>query len=202
MLLPQPEAKEEVAPEEFDDIEFTPLTAEDLERSFGPKNFEIEFTPHSNLYRSANEPQILFRELRALGECDIEADTSRIPPVNAMEPTGPYITWHIALTTERSIADIEEVFEFVADDCDLVIRDLSAGEAVSDAPPLADAAVTVAAPIAVAAPQAQVEAPKTEVAKKPSEGAGDGAAKKKPPPPPFASISIASIAWSIRSANW
>lgn len=81
----------------------------------------IRFAPHSDLFRKANEPLLLIRELRTLGEATVTLDTSRLPPLDQLDPEAAYFAWDITLDGPATRAQIEEVFEFVTDDCDLSI---------------------------------------------------------------------------------
>ena len=99
--------------------------------------WRIRFAPHPALYRNANDPLLLVRDLRRLGPVAVAADLSRLPALDAIDPEGAYCAWTFELSAPATLSDVEEVFEFVVDDCDLSIEPL-AGEA--DAPPVAAAA--------------------------------------------------------------
>lgn len=87
--------------------------------------YRIRFYPRTELYRRANEPLLLFRELARLGTLTVEADLSRLPGLDAMDPEGGYLGWTITLDARVPQIKIEEVFEFVCDDCELEIAPLS-----------------------------------------------------------------------------
>ena len=109
--------------------------------------YEISFEPLSELFRHANEPLLIIRELKTLGELTVKIDTSRLPALNRIEPEDSYFSWHFDLVTDRPEEDIHEAFEFVVDDCKLEIKRIEddeddeavveVQEAVSDAPSLA-----------------------------------------------------------------
>ncbi len=82
----------------------------------------ITFVPELHLLRFANEPLLLARELNQLGKCQARADLSRLPDLDKIIPDEAYLSWTFELETDRSLEDIEEVFEFVVDDCDLKIE--------------------------------------------------------------------------------
>ncbi|MFC3050820.1 chemotaxis protein CheA [Kordiimonas pumila] len=94
------------------------------------QHFRIEFTPKEAMYRHANEPLLIIRELRDLGELSLTIDTSRLPPFEALEPEDAYFSWVMDLVTDKGRDEIDEVFEFVIDDCDLTIVTLGAGGSV------------------------------------------------------------------------
>ncbi|PTW55054.1 two-component system chemotaxis sensor kinase CheA [Breoghania corrubedonensis] len=83
--------------------------------------YSIRFAPFPELFRHANEPLLLIRELMRLGDVAVTCDTSRLPNLGALEPEDAYLAWDIEIETDRPLADLREVFEFVDEDCDLVI---------------------------------------------------------------------------------
>lgn len=98
------------------------------------RSWRIRFTPHSEMLQKANEPLLLIRQLRRLGALSITADTSRLPPLGAIDPEAAYLGWTFALETDAPESAIREVFEFVEDDCELKIEGLS--ESVAEVLPV------------------------------------------------------------------
>jgi two-component system, chemotaxis family, sensor kinase CheA len=94
------------------------------------QHFRIEFTPREAMYRHANEPLLIIRELRDLGRTETTVDISRLPSLATMEPEDAYFSWVFDLWTNYGRAEIDEVFEFVVDDCDLTIITLDAADTV------------------------------------------------------------------------
>ncbi len=92
--------------------------------------YRIGFLPHANLFRSANEPLLILRELRRLGTLHVSADVSRLPELAALDPDDAYLAWTLQLETTAPREAIEEVFEFVTDDCALSIEIEADAEAV------------------------------------------------------------------------
>lgn len=95
---------------------------ERIEESGG--KYHIRFLPSRGLLASGNEPLLLLRELRKLGSAELSCDISRLPAFELVEQDICYLGWDIVLDTEKSEADIREVFEFVEDECELVISPL------------------------------------------------------------------------------
>lgn len=116
----QPEPTSEIEPNaelsQSDGAETTSKPAAD-----GKSRFRIEFTPREAMYRHANEPLLIIRELKDLGEATVQVDTSRLPSLQALEPEDAYFSWVFELETNYGRDEIDEVFEFVVDDCDLTI---------------------------------------------------------------------------------
>jgi two-component system chemotaxis sensor kinase CheA len=138
--------------------------------------YRIRFVPRAEMFQRANEPLLLVRELKRLGEVRVDADIGRLPDLAALEPEHAYLSWTIEIVTRASRADIEEVFEFVVDDCELgidVIACAPAGPAVPAAvdvaaaptlPPAAEVATPAAgrATVAGAQPSIRVDVDKVD----------------------------------------
>jgi two-component system chemotaxis sensor kinase CheA len=129
------------------------------EPAIGRQTFRIFFKPHAELFRHANEPLLLVRELKMLGEISSECNLSGLPTLAAMEPDSAYLSWIFHLVTDRPRDAIAEVFEFVDQDCDLTIELQSTEAAPRAADTAADAVPTTPAPSAqTAGPAASAEA--------------------------------------------
>lgn len=83
--------------------------------------YVIKFVPEIHLLRFANEPLLLARELATLGDCVASVDASNMPSLATMKPDEAYLSWTFVLRTNSKLEAIEEVFEFVIDDCQLDI---------------------------------------------------------------------------------
>lgn len=127
-----PPPKQEKAPEKVADEGVPEQPAEAPEKADGPseRHFRIEFTPHEAMYRHANEPLLIIRELKDLGRLDVAIDTTRLPTLQAMEPEDAYFSWVFELWTTYGRDEVDEAFEFVVDDCDLTIVTLDSSDQV------------------------------------------------------------------------
>lgn len=129
--------------------------------------WRITFRPEPHILRTGNEPLRLIRELAALGSIEVRADTSELPEIENLVPEDCYLGWEIELSGSVEESAIREVFEWVEDDCELVLEPLQA-EATPAATPAAPAAAETpesAAPEATAAaatPAATAAKPATE----------------------------------------
>jgi two-component system chemotaxis sensor kinase CheA len=75
-----------------------------------------------NVLRGGMDPLSFIRYLGGLGEIiGIETITDSMPAAEEMDPESCYLGFEIRLQTRASKADIERVFDFVRDDCDLRI---------------------------------------------------------------------------------
>jgi len=93
-----------------------------IETGVSSREYRIDFRPHPELYANANETTLILRELNRLGVMEPTCDSSALPDLEAIDSNGAYFSWSIRLTSERDIADVREVFEFVEGEADLSIE--------------------------------------------------------------------------------
>ena len=92
---------------------------------FPEKQYEIVFNTKEELFLHANEPIFIARELGSLGDITTHVDTSKLPELDVIDPKSSYLNWNFNLKTDKSLDDVNEVFEFVLDDCDLEIKEIT-----------------------------------------------------------------------------
>jgi len=83
--------------------------------------WQIHFRPHPNLLKTGNDPINLFRELGQLGELTVVPETSQLPDFDEIKPHLCYMSWGLTLRGNVDRAAIEELFEWVEEECDLEI---------------------------------------------------------------------------------
>ena len=88
----------------------------------GATEYLIHFVPHENIFLTGNDPLLILRQLRSLGNATVRVDTARVPAMSVYNPEHCYLGWEINLHTEADEKAIREVFEFVEDHCDLKIK--------------------------------------------------------------------------------
>ncbi|AUJ12138.1 chemotaxis protein CheA [Xanthomonas oryzae pv. oryzae] len=112
--------------------------------------------------RFGNSPLKLIRNLRGLGSVEsIHTDISQLPPFDDLDPEANYLGFQILLRSDADRAAIEDVFEFVREDCDLDIVAVPAptdGVALAARTALAAAAGAVALAAVPAVPPARAAA--------------------------------------------
>lgn len=86
-----------------------------------PKRWKISFHPEPQILMTGNEPLRIFRELAALGVLKTEAHTSHIPEFEQLLVDECFIHWTLWLDADVDRDDIEEVFDWVIDECKLDI---------------------------------------------------------------------------------
>jgi two-component system chemotaxis sensor kinase CheA len=122
-------ADEAAAPADFEDIDFVPLRfdAFDAPAEAGePRVYRIEFRPKPELLKNGSDPLLLLRQLRELGELELVAEVERLPDLTNMQPDIAYLGWTGTLRSSAPRAQVEEIFEFAAGDCELEIVEESA----------------------------------------------------------------------------
>ncbi len=101
-------------------------TAVEVESSGGgivlTDSWHISVRFGENVLRGGMDPLSFIRYLSTLGEIlGIETVSESMPAAAEMDPESCYIGFEIQLQTRSSKADIERVFDFVRDECDLRI---------------------------------------------------------------------------------
>lgn len=100
------------------------------------ETFRIQFRPDPGLMVCGTNPVSLLNELRALGECSLQASTEAVPELSALQPDQIYLSWDITLTTDKGRNAIQDVFIFVEDGSKIVIEQVSAAAAAVPSPVL------------------------------------------------------------------
>ncbi len=108
---PEPAAEEQTEPTVESEPESEPK----------PMGWHIIFRPLPHLTRTGNDPLRILRELDGLGELQVDTDTSAISGLSKMEPESCYLSWDLHLKGEVPREELDEVFAWVEDDCDLII---------------------------------------------------------------------------------
>jgi len=167
------------AGDDDDDFGFTPVQSDGFEGAAdGKRSYTITFRPRLEMLRNANEPLYILRELRSLGELNVVADLSGLPPLSDIQPDQPYIAWTATLRTDAPRKAIDAVFEFVVGDCDLSIVEDRPPPVAEDAPPPEAHEETPAA--ASSAPVVESKKPdRSPPAAEHAEGGKGGSANKK-----------------------
>ncbi|MFP8965273.1 chemotaxis protein CheA [Pokkaliibacter sp. CJK22405] len=91
----------------------------------GPSGFHITFIPEPHLLQTGNDPAFLIDALRSLGELHVDEVSGHWPESLAeFDPESCYLRWQMRLFSECAESDIREIFEWVEDDCALIITPL------------------------------------------------------------------------------
>ncbi|TBG00633.1 chemotaxis protein CheA [Rhizobium leguminosarum] len=112
-------------------------------------SWRIRFSLPANSMANGTNPLGLLDELRDLGECTVRANTSAIPPLDALAPTELHISWDVTLTSEQDRSAIDDVFIFVLDDMELSVEEIS-GQAAATAAPVEEKAAPASVAVSAA----------------------------------------------------
>jgi two-component system chemotaxis sensor kinase CheA len=113
----------DTAAEDFD-IPFVPVRVDfDEPGESAERSYSIGFRPSAEFLLS-QDPLFLLQQLRMLGTLELTAQTDALPSLAELSPGVCYIGWTATLRTSWGREDIERVFAFVLDKCDLQIADL------------------------------------------------------------------------------
>ncbi len=92
----------------------------------GPTTYRIRIRPRDPKVGKELNLDMLFDDLRALGECVVRLDERALPELSALEPQTLYLAWEVDLTTTADRAAILDLFFFT--DIDLDVTVLTADE--------------------------------------------------------------------------
>ena len=91
----------------------------------GSSDWLIQFIPHKDIFFSGNDPVRIIKELRELGTySSVACQVDSLPNLDIIEPEMCFLSWRITLDGTVKREHINEVFEWVEDECDLIITRL------------------------------------------------------------------------------
>ncbi|MDR6769917.1 chemotaxis protein CheA [Azospirillum sp. BE72] len=146
----------------------------------GKVRWTILFRPKAELLLSGNEPTYMLRALRRLGDAEVVCHLDKLPSLRDLDAELLHLSWTVTLLADPQVdrAQIDDVFEFVADDCDIRISAEAPPPAIIQAADPLSAATAPAANLPEPAAPASPPAAATPAATSGSPGAakaGDGA---------------------------
>ena len=93
------------------------------------KSWRVGFKPNPEMLQTGNEPYRIIRELGELGRLVANVLLDDLPSYDLIDPCECYLAWQLDLSGEAVSRDaIDEVFEWVIDDAEISIEELSGGE--------------------------------------------------------------------------
>ena len=125
-------------PPEPTPVDSSPVLPENLPQ------WQIVFKPHAAMLMTGNDPINLFHELSNLGQLDIKVDISQLPNLMDLDPQSCYLSWELRLQAQIERTTIEEIFEWVEDECELQITCLPPPAASLPVMPTTDSNLTTA----------------------------------------------------------
>ncbi len=142
--------------------EAEPTLNEQVSEGSGENGWKIAFSPHAHLLKTGNDPVRMFRELASLGELKATADFQGVPDFYDLDPEECHLSWNIEVKGDVSENDVDEIFDWVEEDCDLAIQPLLQQIVEDTQPPV----VTQTTPKVEEEKPEEVTEPKKTVAKK------------------------------------
>jgi two-component system chemotaxis sensor kinase CheA len=105
--------------------ESTPLPKSSKPQSDPEKtcHWQIKFRPNQQMFRTGNDPLRILRELAELGNLKTIVDVSSVPSWEQLDPEECHLAWNLELIGTISRETIEEIFSWVAGDCELEITE-------------------------------------------------------------------------------
>ncbi|MCB1774121.1 MAG: chemotaxis protein CheA [Gammaproteobacteria bacterium] len=137
-----------------------------------PTGWKIVFRPHQHLMRTGNDPLRIIRELASLGEMQAECDIAGLPAFEDFEPEDCYLSWELRLQEPVDRAQIDDIFEWVEDDCDFAVIPMM--------PEGFDASRALNEAVADPTPQADTVAPVLSEVEKPADRRAEGERRQVP----------------------
>ncbi|NOY62516.1 MAG: chemotaxis protein CheA [Gammaproteobacteria bacterium] len=101
------------------------VSADVEQESAAGTGWKITFSPHPHMLGTGNEPLRMFRELGSLGELTVSVDHSKLPSFDELIAEECYLAWTLSVVGDIPLVSVEDVFDWVTDDCDLTITALS-----------------------------------------------------------------------------
>ena len=126
------------------------------------QGWKIAFSPHSHLLKTGNDPVRMFRELAEMGDLTVQVDFQGVPGLYELDPEECYLSWNLEIAADISLEQIDDVFDWVEDDCDFAIQSLGGKNAENDLE-------IVPAQEATEKQVAIIESPKAETIQSPAE---------------------------------
>ena len=96
--------------------------------SSGSDSWHIGFKPDQNIMMTGNDPLRLLQVLSGLGQLRTECHLGNLPSLEELDPHLCHLSWDLYLQGQAQREQIEEIFEWVEDECELHIEPLSTAE--------------------------------------------------------------------------
>jgi len=90
----------------------------------------VTFKPFDYLLTTGNDPVRILRELSLLGDYSVKVNLEGLPLFENFDPESCYLSWHAELTGDIEKEKIIEIFEWVDEDCELIITAMGGEAAV------------------------------------------------------------------------
>jgi len=117
------ETPEAVSTEPAETVDESSSTVQSVDEE-GETGWRIAFSPHADLLKTGNDPVRMFRELAVLGELTAKVDFQGVPDFYDLDPEECHLSWDLTIFGDIPASEIDDIFDWVEDDCDLAIQSL------------------------------------------------------------------------------
>ncbi|MGR8929054.1 MAG: chemotaxis protein CheA [Gammaproteobacteria bacterium] len=156
------------------DAKQTQTQHQELTSSQGARNeiagWSIAFSPHANMLKTGNDPVRMFRELATMGYLTVTADLRGVPDLYQLDPEECHLSWKLDLKGNVAANEIDEIFAWVEEECDLAKQPIFAEGSVPSNKPAAQNALVNASPAISSSLPEPLAAAKKEEPKSISKG--------------------------------
>lgn len=97
------------------------------------KTFYLYINPQENIFDDGTNLLYILDEICNLGKTKIYPNINKIPDLEIFKPELCYISWDIILYTENSFDEINEIFLFVEDICEIKISEMCNSDLLDNA---------------------------------------------------------------------
>jgi two-component system chemotaxis sensor kinase CheA len=98
-----------------------------------PSVWRIQFRPHPDFLQKGVDPTRIFGALEEMGRLSVRVDRTELPSFDELDPETCYLGWELQLEGRVGRAQLDEIFGWVQEDCDLELSPI-ATEAPSPGP--------------------------------------------------------------------
>ena len=103
-------------------------SADEEQKGQGTSSYYVKVKPYEHIQRNGTNPLLLIDELVGLGRAKVNIFYSGIPDFESLVYDDTYVWWEVILATDQDEDAIKDVFIFVEDDCDIVVKKLADGD--------------------------------------------------------------------------
>ncbi|MCW8884647.1 MAG: chemotaxis protein CheA [Motiliproteus sp.] len=90
-----------------------------------PEGWLVTFAPHPEMLQTGNEPLHMLAALQDLGPTDITCNAELLPDWTEINGELCYLSWQIRLQSDVDRDEVEDIFSWVEDECDLTLEPLT-----------------------------------------------------------------------------
>lgn len=102
------------------------------EDTTGVKTYFVDFKPHADIFANGTNVLFLLDDIASLGKVDVFYDNQKVPELSDFDPTNCYVNWKIVVSTEEQLNELQDIFIFVEDECDLNIKAIYNGDLLNE----------------------------------------------------------------------